>query len=91
MRQPGKFSEFKDNFNAWTKQTYEVTSVKILSGSNVYELAGHARPVRDHEILKVSAVQKPPRPRVVGKQGENARLQKPVRRVPIRGKQPDPH
>ena len=77
FRKPGKFAEMKEGFNHWTTRTYEVTKTWIEDGVTVFSLEGHDRPVRHHEILKVDAVEKPPRRRVVGKQKETARLVAP--------------
>jgi hypothetical protein len=74
LRKPGKYGEFKSDFVAWSPQTFLVQSIAYEAGSPVFHLEGRVRPLRLHEILKVDAVQKAPRKKVVGKQGDAARL-----------------
>jgi len=59
FRKPGKFGEMKEGFNHWTTRTYEVTKTWMEDGVAVFSLEGHGRSVRNHEILKVGAVEKP--------------------------------
>ena len=88
FRKPGKFAEMKEGFNHWTTRAYQVTKTWVEDGVAVFSLEGHDHPVRHHEILKVDAVEKPPRRRVVGKQKETARLvPPPVPRRRLVGKQ----
>ena len=67
MRKPGKYSEFKAGFVAWSKETYKVEAIAYDNGMPVFTLAGRDRPLTSHEILKVNGVSQPPRRRVVGK------------------------
>ena len=59
FRKPGKFGEMKEGFNHWTTRTYEVTKTWMEDGVAVFSLEGHDRSVRNHEILKVGAAEKP--------------------------------
>jgi len=68
LRKPGKYGEFKSDFEAWTKETFKVERIAYEAEAPVFYLEGRARPLRLHEILKVEALQKPPRKKVVGKQ-----------------------
>ena len=74
LRKPGKYSEFKSDFVAWTRETYTVEKIAYEAGSPVFHLEGRVRPLRLHEILKVDDVKKAPRRKVTGKQGVAAQL-----------------
>jgi hypothetical protein len=97
LRKPGKYGEFKSNFAAWTRETFTVTKIANQDGSPVFYLEGRASPLRLHEILKVEAVEKAPRYRVVGKhtaetvlEGKRGPPPQPARRR-ITGKTFDPN
>ena len=93
-RKPGKFADMKEGFQYWSDRAYTVIEKSTEHHMPVYMLEGYENPVCNHEILKVDAVEKPPRLRVREKQSESARLvpqpkAAPVRRR-LRTKQPDP-
>ena len=69
LRKPGKYGEFKSDFEAWTKESFKVERIAYEAESPVFYLERRARPLRLHEILKVEALQKAPRKKVAGKQG----------------------
>lgn len=69
MRKPGKYSEFKSGFVAWSKETYKVEKVEYQGGDPVFYLEGRStNPFRLHEILKVDGVEAPPSVRTKTKQ-----------------------
>ena len=77
LQKPGKYSEFKAGFNHWSDRTYNVTRISYEQGQARYflegysepNLGGHVRkPLLRHELLKVEAVEKPPRFRLTRKQ-----------------------
>ena len=74
LRKPGKYGEFKSDFMAWSRETYEVVEIAYEAETPVFFLKGRPRPLRLHEILKVEDVKKAPRRKVTGKQGAAAQL-----------------
>ena len=77
VQKPGKYSEFKAGFNHWSTRTYKVTGITYEQGQARYFLEGYSepglgghvrKPLLRHELLKVDAVEKAPRIRIVGKQ-----------------------
>ena len=67
IRKPGKYSEFKANFNSWSQDAFTVEQITIDDGSTLYKLSDRVRPLMRHELLKVEDVQKTPRRRVMQK------------------------
>jgi hypothetical protein len=39
LRKPGKYGEFKSDFVAWTRETYEVEKISYEAGSPIFHLA----------------------------------------------------
>ena len=76
-RKPGKFADMKEGFQYWSTRVYTVIEKYTENGMPCFKLEGYENPVRNHEVLKVDAVEKPPRLRVREKQSESARLIKP--------------
>jgi hypothetical protein len=60
LQKPGKYGEFKTGFVNWSAKTYTVTNVEYQNGYPMFHLEGYHRPLRNHEVLKVTDVQKPP-------------------------------
>ena len=68
IRKPGKYSEYKTNFNAWGTEVYKVEKIVVgVNGLLLYKLERRARPLLRHELLRVGDVQRPPQMRVTGK------------------------
>ena len=57
-KKPGKYSEFKFDFNAWTEQPHEVLEVLTTDGQKRYRVKGN-EPLLRHEILLVRGIEKP--------------------------------
>ena len=77
IQKPGRYSDFKAGFNFWSERTYKVARIfyeqgqarYFLEGYSEPNLGGHVRkPLLRHELLKVEAVEKPPRYRLNRKQ-----------------------
>jgi len=60
LKKPGKRGEFKIGFKAWSTETYPVTKIEFREGMPLFFLEGLKEPLRNHEIMRVNAVQKPP-------------------------------
>lgn len=60
LRKPGKYGEYKTGFQAWSTERHRVSKIEYQNGDKVFFLEGQPRPYRNHEILKVEDVQKPP-------------------------------
>ena len=76
IRKPGKYSEYKTSFIAWSDRIHNVVEVvPANSGLRTYRLDGVSRPLMRHELLRVDGVEQPPLRRVAGKQPTAALLQ----------------
>lgn len=84
IRKPGKYAEFKAGFVNWSATTHRVESVEYLNGAPSYTVSQRAKPLLRHELLKVEAVERAAKRRVIGKQVPAALIQRqtttPVRR-----------
>ena len=76
IRKPGKYSEFKSGFVAWSSTVHRVGRVVYESGSRMYKVVDRPRPLFRHELLKVEDVASAPRRRVSGKQEPVALLRR---------------
>ena len=76
IRKPGKYSEFKSGFVAWSSTVHRVERVVYENGSRMYKVADRPRPLFRHELIKVEEVASAPRRRVRGKQEPAALLRR---------------
>ena len=75
IRKPGKYSEYKSGFVAWSTEVYTVTAVSYnILGQRQYSLNNYSTPLLRHELLKIEGVEAPSFRRVTGKQGVAALL-----------------
>ena len=76
IRKPGKYSEFKSGFVAWSTTVHQVERIVYENGSRMYKLADRPRPLFRHELLMIEDVASAPSRRVRGKQAPAALLRR---------------
>jgi len=69
IRKPGKFGEFKHDFNNWSEVIYTVSTINYDNGQKFYTLQGHDHEYLRHELLKIEDAQKPAEGVAAGKRG----------------------
>ena len=58
-RKPGKFGEFKFDFNAWGESVHTVEEIIKGGEQDKYKVSGFARPLMRHELKWVGGAEKP--------------------------------
>lgn len=75
IRKPGKYSEYKSGFVAWSSEVYTISSISYnVMGQRQYNLSNYSTPLLRHELLKIEGSETPNLRRVEGKQEVSALL-----------------
>ena len=71
-RKPGKFGEFKFDFNAWGESVHTVEEIIKGGEQDKYKVSGFARPLMRHELKWVGGAEKPTLARTRAKEKRGA-------------------